>query len=485
MSLQNFSGNRALWEGYVVFFSSSLASVCSFDLSSLKGNARRAHLGPTGKRKTAGPRQKTLQRREALVESSAYHSDALRLVPAIFDLAPAQRWNQAQHMADLQRASFFFAPSPFLSINGQVYRHCLLSRNIPTRRRKQGKILRQKGRKERPPKFRYVQVNFRDIQGFSNAFFVKKLMKQGLEDANSKLNTLVDCLNLPTVPQVSSSASTQVAPSQSGSFHSLRVHPLARFLPTSSDFSAGCLSHTSQLNEPAWTTTSFCSVPLPPPSPFLPPPHVEHRPTRSITLAGRFKLSFLETDVPHVPSISFADDLDALNSMWDDTSSYWKGHSALVINNFPIAITYWKQVYTSKNGKNWKPGQWKILKGRFFEWRVSMRTSLGSNVLTLLYLSKVLVERYRRGSPAEFWSTFTANGNRWNYKAILKHLADERASQNKLDAEAARREYGSDFNLVFAYNRNGVQCIKSKDSDIAKQYRALRQGETNIDEDDS
>jgi hypothetical protein len=96
---------------------------------------------------------------------------------------------------------------------------------------------------------------------------------------------------------------------------------------------------------------------------------------------------------------------------------------------------------------------------------------------------KVLVERYHRGTPAEFWSTFTTNGNRWNYKAILKHLADERAFQNKLDADAARREYGRDFDRVFAYNRNGVQCIKSKDSDIAKQYRALR-GVTGIEEDE-
>ena len=192
----------------------------------------------------------------------------------------------------------------------------------------------------------------------------------------------------------------------------------------------------------------------------------------------------METDIPHAPSISFADDLDALNSMWDDTSSYWKGHSALVVNNFPIAITYWKQVYTSRNGKNWKPGQWKILKGRYFEWWVSTMHSLWLNALITFYLSKVLVERYRRGTPAEFWSTFTTAGNRWNYKAILKHLADERALQNKLDAEAARREYGSDFNRVFAYNRNGVQCVKSKDSDIAKQYQALRKRETHIEEDD-
>jgi hypothetical protein len=177
-------------------------------------------------------------------------------------------------------------------------------------------------------------------------------MKQGLEDANSKLNTLVDRLNLPVVQEPSGSTfslgtcpTTQVA-------QSLPFHVVPSLIPTSTDSTTGHLFRISQTNAP--------------------PPHVEHHPTRTITLAGQFKLSFTETDVPHAPSISFADDLDALNSMWDDTSSYWKGHSALIVNNFPVAISYWKQVYTSKNGKNWKPGQWKILKGRYFEWRVSM-----------------------------------------------------------------------------------------------------------------
>ena len=131
VSLHNFSGNRVLWERYVCFFSSRLCQVSSFDLcftGSLKGNARRAHLGPTGKRKTKGPRQKTLQRREALVESSASHSETPILATTVSNsLAPAQRWNQAQHIADLQRVCLRCCTN-FLSffINGWVLRHCLL-----------------------------------------------------------------------------------------------------------------------------------------------------------------------------------------------------------------------------------------------------------------------------------------------------------------------------------------------------------------------
>ena len=75
------------------------------------------------------------------------------------------------------------------------------------------------------------------------------------------------------------------------------------------------------------------------------------------------------------------------------------------------------------------------------------------------------------------------DGKHWNYKAILTHLAEEHVAQNKHDADAARREYGSDFGRVFSYNKNGVQHIKSKDSDIAKQYQALERGETNVEDD--
>ena len=203
-------------------------------------------------------------------------------------------------------------------------------------------------------------------------------MKQGLEDANTKLNALIDHLSPPTTMQGSATglgtaSSTQVtlsAPSNSGS-----LQPA----PSVVTASTRCPPHASQPNEPAWITTSFHSIPALPPT--LPQPHVRHHPTCMITLVGRLELFFTKNDVPHVPSISFTNNLDTLNSMWDDTSAYWKGHSVLVIQNFPIAITYWKQLYTLKSRKNWKPGQWKILKGRYFEWRVSTRSPLSLSTL--------------------------------------------------------------------------------------------------------
>jgi hypothetical protein len=100
-------------------------------------------------------------------------------------------------------------------------------------------------------------------------------------------------------------------------------------------------------------------------------------------------LVFTEDDVPAPPALSFADDLPALNRMWDDTSTFWDHHSSLVIKGYPIALVYWKEVYTSKIGKSWKPHQWKGTKGKWFEWKVSSShpRSFHDFKLTLVFLA--------------------------------------------------------------------------------------------------
>src|SRR6266704_2831166 len=82
-------------------------------------------------------------------------------------------------------------------------------------------------------------------------------------------------------------------------------------------------------------------------------------------------ITFTEADVPSPSAISFASDIPSLNRMWDDTSPYWDGNSKLVILGHPIALVYWKDIYTSKMGVSWKPKQWKGTKGKWFEWKVS------------------------------------------------------------------------------------------------------------------
>ena len=99
-------------------------------------------------------------------------------------------------------------------------------------------------------------------------------------------------------------------------------------------------------------------------------------PTRSITLAGGFHIAFTEGDVPRPPSVSFARDVKKdflkLNGMWDDRTEHWAGVSFLNIQGHPIPIVYWKAVYSGKQGNSWKPGEWKLIKGNYFDWKVSI-----------------------------------------------------------------------------------------------------------------
>lgn len=92
--------------------------------------------------------------------------------------------------------------------------------------------------------------------------------------------------------------------------------------------------------------------------------------TRSLTLGDGRQLIFAADDVPAPPAVSFAHDIATLNSMWDDTSEHWANDSKLRIKGIAVAIAYWKDIYTSKANINWKPRQWKGIKGNWFNWKV-------------------------------------------------------------------------------------------------------------------
>jgi hypothetical protein len=92
---------------------------------------------------------------------------------------------------------------------------------------------------------------------------------------------------------------------------------------------------------------------------------------RTLKLGNSTIISFTPDDVPLPPAPTFAHDLPRLNRMWDDTSTYWDGQSALRIKGIPIAIIYWPIVYaSSKVDGPWKSGHWNILKSRHSEWKV-------------------------------------------------------------------------------------------------------------------
>ena len=70
------------------------------------------------------------------------------------------------------------------------------------------------------------------------------------------------------------------------------------------------------------------------------------------------------------------------------------------------------------------------------------------------------------------------------YTAICKRLVELRAAEDEKLAAKAKEEYGSNFGDVFSYRKCGRAYVKTKSSDIAKQYRALI-GLDNDDDDES
>jgi hypothetical protein len=135
---------------------------------------------------------------------------------------------------------------------------------------------------------------------------------------------------------------------------------------------AGNTSFNSYLSISSSTPSSTAMLPQAAPVPFFQAP----LPKRSITLAGGVRLAFTEHDVPRPPSVSFArdikKDLPTLNGMWDDHTQHWAGISFLNIQGHPIPLVYWKEVYSAKQGNGWKPGEWKLIKSNYFDWKVSI-----------------------------------------------------------------------------------------------------------------
>ncbi|KAF8179761.1 hypothetical protein K438DRAFT_1603504 [Mycena galopus ATCC 62051] len=176
-------------------------------------------------------------------------------------------------------------------------------------------------------------------------------------------------------------------------------------------------------------------------------------PSRSFTLGNGIIINIMVEAIKNVsvPATSFAEDIERLNQMWDDTSPHWRGDSVVKINTQSIALIYWPEIFK-------KTGLWSAHKSHWTEW-------------------KFLVERYRQGTPEEFWTTFgTSNSGRMSYTAICTRLRKERMDADDELVKQAMLEYGKDFDTTFSYrcSRTNDRVVMSKASAIAKEYKRLR-----------
>ncbi|KAJ7656370.1 hypothetical protein DFH06DRAFT_1199385 [Mycena polygramma] len=174
--------------------------------------------------------------------------------------------------------------------------------------------------------------------------------------------------------------------------------------------------------------------------------------TRSFKLGDDTVITITVDEIKRimVPATSFAENIERLNQMWDDTSIYWKNDSVVLIGNRPIALLYWPDIFK-------KSGLWSAHKSNWTEW-------------------KFLVERYRQGTPEEFWSVFRGkDGGKMSYTAVCATLRKERKTADQALANQAKQEYGDNFQSTFSYrcSKTNSQVVMSKASSIAKEYKRL------------
>lgn len=94
----------------------------------------------------------------------------------------------------------------------------------------------------------------------------------------------------------------------------------------------------------------------------------------------------------------------------------------------------------------------------------------------LLWFLKAMVHRYREGTPAEFWATFsTEDGEHLSWKAINSQLAVERIERDRKLAIRAQREYADSFATIFRYRKGSQYHVMTKPSTIARKYRQLQE----------
>ncbi|KAJ3914223.1 hypothetical protein F5877DRAFT_18082, partial [Lentinula edodes] len=184
-----------------------------------------------------------------------------------------------------------------------------------------------------------------------------------------------------------------------------------------------------------------------------------------ITIGSGKIVQFKESELSEPPSITFATNIPRLDRVWDDERPNWDpedcGKRLLSINGIPIALRYWRDVFSGK-----KSSVWASLKKIWSEWKVSVFSSNGS--LFNMFSQKYVAERYRASGPVEFWKEFSfVDGRRFHWKAISDQLRNLRSEHEQRLVDQAKAEYGLDFAKIFVNNKGKVLTDKSA---IARHY---------------
>ncbi|KAF9232473.1 hypothetical protein BU15DRAFT_54964 [Melanogaster broomeanus] len=171
--------------------------------------------------------------------------------------------------------------------------------------------------------------------------------------------------------------------------------------------------------------------------------------TRMLQLGDGTILTFTMADVGDPSAVSFCRDIARLNAMWDDSSPDWQGDSVLVIKGHPIAIKHWPEVYRYA----WNQ-QWQGTKHKWGCWRD-------------------ITERYRQGTPDDFWREFSEDGTRMSYTRILARLHETRVKEAEEKVQKAGDELGHLFDQQCTYRKGSETHVLTRPWAVVRRLQAL------------
>ena len=109
------------------------------------------------------------------------------------------------------------------------------------------------------------------------------------------------------------------------------------------------------------------SITMATPAPLLASVHTNLPDHRRLVLADGSPLTFSADVIPEPPYLSFAKDINWLNAIWDDSSSFWDPSRAVLhMQRKPIALVYWPEIYRYQRNRFWEG-----LKSQYMDWKVS------------------------------------------------------------------------------------------------------------------
>ncbi|KAF8422816.1 hypothetical protein L210DRAFT_3421456 [Boletus edulis BED1] len=139
--------------------------------------------------------------------------------------------------------------------------------------------------------------------------------------------------------------------------------------------------------------------------------------------------------------------IEEINARWDDDPNHWRGNSYIRLDEVPVPMFYWREIYANRF-----PAIWSTIKSQWNKY-------------------KMVVEYYRRSSPEAFRARFSVNGTLLGLNDITSRIRAERAEEDHTLASHARKALGDELQVLTTYRKGSNRVTMQSDRAIARKLR--------------